>query len=130
MKIVADASAFVAVAMDESSKAWIVRSTEGRVLLAPGSLRFEIGNALVSLVKKRFLDSRAVGAVWKVAASIPVEIMDVDLGRALELATARGLYAYDGYVLQCAVESNSPILTLDRRLARDARKIGLQVSED
>ena len=46
MKIVADTSAFLAVALGEPQGARIVAATAGHDLIAPEALPFEVGNAL------------------------------------------------------------------------------------
>ena len=55
--------------------------------------------------------------------------IDVDLGQALEISDRLGIYAYDAYVLACALNMRSPLLTLDLRLTDTAPLIGVQVLE-
>ena len=55
--------------------------------------------------------------------------IDVDLIRSLELAQRLNLYAYDAYVLACALNSRSPLLTLDRKLAMAASSVGVRTME-
>ena len=55
--------------------------------------------------------------------------VDVDLIRSLELAQRLNLYAYDAYVLACALNSQSPLLTLDRKLAVAASSVGVRILE-
>ncbi|BAP88397.1 PilT protein domain protein [Burkholderiales bacterium GJ-E10] len=43
--------------------------------------------------------------------------VSVDLKQAVELSAELGIYAYDAYVIACAMNQRSPILTLDRGLA-------------
>jgi len=47
IEIVADASAFPAVVLNESDKDWVINKTRGRKIVSPEILPYEIGNALV-----------------------------------------------------------------------------------
>ena len=55
--------------------------------------------------------------------------VDVDLVHSLELAHRLNMYAYDAYVLACALNARSPLLTLDRKLAVAASSVGVRVLE-
>ena len=54
--------------------------------------------------------------------------IDVDPGQSLELSQRLSPYAYDAYVLACALNSRSPLLTLDRKLAA-AAAAGVRIVE-
>ena len=47
MQIVADASAFLAVVLNESDRNWVINKTLGRKIVSPENLPYEIGNALI-----------------------------------------------------------------------------------
>lgn len=51
-----------------------------------------------------------------------MEIVEISITKAVELAGKHNVYAYDAYILQCAVEQNIPLLTLDKELAEIAQK--------
>jgi predicted nucleic acid-binding protein len=61
--------------------------------------------------------------------AIPLETVGIDLERAVDLASAHGLYAYDGYLLEAARTRRAPLLTLDRALRRAAARVGLSIVE-
>ena len=46
---------------------------------------------------------------------------------SLELAAEPALYAYDAYLLTCALQQRAPLLTLDARLVRTASAIGIDL---
>ncbi len=48
---------------------------------------------------------------------------------ALELAATHNLYAYDAYVLTCALSQRAPLLTLDKGQARAAVAAGVRLKE-
>ncbi len=61
--------------------------------------------------------------------TIPVRYFEYPLEQAVELSARLGIYAYDAYLIQCAMQMNSPLLTLDRRLQATAEKIGVKTLE-
>lgn len=52
MEIVADASAFLAVVLNESDRDWVINNTLGSEIVSPEILPYEIGNALIAVRKK------------------------------------------------------------------------------
>ena len=61
--------------------------------------------------------------------AIPIRFLDVDLERAIHVAAELSIYAYDAYLIVCAQQVGAPLLTLDRGLARSARRVGVTVLE-
>jgi predicted nucleic acid-binding protein len=61
--------------------------------------------------------------------SIPIRYLAVDLEKALTIAHANNMYAYDAYFLDCASRHAAPLLTLDRPLKRAAGKTGIHILE-
>lgn len=129
MKVVADSSVFLAVVLDEPERQRIIRAAQGRRLSAPEVLPFEIGNALSAMMKRRLLSPAEATAAWDAATRIPVELRSVDIRAALRMAASRAIYAYDAYFLDCALSSGTPLLTLDRGMARVAQTIGVELLE-
>ncbi len=129
MKCMVDTSAFLAVALDEPEKAWLVEATKGCVLAAPAVLPYEIGNALSAMVKRKSILASEAAAVWDTIARIPIELTDFDVKAALLLAARCGLYAYDAYYLQCAMVTRCPLLTLDRGMKHTARELHITLLE-
>lgn len=107
----------------------LVRATEGASLLGPASLPWEVGNALVAAVRRRRLTGAAALDAWAQFTQVPVQLVEVDGARALELALTHGLYAYDGYVLEAAMSQGSVLLTLDQPLQRAAAAAGVTLLE-
>jgi predicted nucleic acid-binding protein len=58
--------------------------------------------------------------------SIPIRYAIPRLNQAVDLAHRLGIYAYDAYVLECALRFKGPLLTLDRQLIDQAK--GLDVA--
>jgi predicted nucleic acid-binding protein len=53
----------------------------------------------------------------------------VTLRQAVELSARLGVYAYDAYIIACALNHRAPIVTLDAGLAARARELKLEVPE-
>jgi predicted nucleic acid-binding protein len=129
MLIVADTNVFITVVMNEPEKPWVIEVTKSAEAVAPRSLPFEIANALSRLVKRRILSQERAQFAWKAASALPASLRDIDISAALRLACERRMYAYDGFMLQCALECAAPLLTLDMRLRAAARDSGIRVVE-
>lgn len=86
MKIIADTSTFIAVALNEPEKKRIIRLTEGHDLIAPDVLLFEIGNALTAMMKKNALKKEEVARAWEAVQQIPVELRHTDIKSAINIA--------------------------------------------
>ena len=127
MKIVADTSTFLAVALEEAEKNWLIEMTEGKDLVAPPILPYEIANALSSLVRRQNLNGSQVDAVWDVATAIPVKLEPIDIRAALLLAAEYGIYAYDAFFLQCSIMTGFPLLTLDKGMKFVAEKLRIEM---
>jgi predicted nucleic acid-binding protein len=127
--IVIDTSALIAAILDEPEKDRLIEMTEGATLIAPGSHRWELANAFSAMFKRGSLSLKAALAALEVYEGIPIRSIDVNLDRALEIASDLGIYAYDAYMIVCAMDYKAPLLTLDRALARQARSCGVSVPE-
>ncbi len=60
---------------------------------------------------------------------ISLEIVEINLKDAVRLAGKFNIYAYDAYVLQCAIEHRLPLISLDKNLIDIAKREGIQVIE-
>jgi predicted nucleic acid-binding protein len=129
MKIIADTNTFLAVALNEPEKDWLIEATDGHDLMAPPVLPYEIGNALSSLARRKILAKREVAAAWDAATAVPVELAAIEVRAALLLAEHFRIYAYDAYFLQCSLEAKCPLLTLDRGMKRVAKQLDITLLE-
>jgi predicted nucleic acid-binding protein len=128
-RLVIDTSALVAVLASEPERRRLIGCARNATLVAPGSVHWEVGNALVAMVRRGRLDAALLPRAVEVYRRIPLRLIDVDFTAALDLATRLGLYAYDAFVLACAREQRCGLLTLDRQLQRAARGAGVPVVE-
>ena len=129
MEIVIDASALIAVMSEQAEKAELIRLTRGATLIAPPSVHWEIGNALSAMFKRKAIELPAAIKALNAYREIPIRLIDIDLVQALHLSHQLNVYAYDAYILACAVNQRAPLLTLDRGLRERARDLKLDVLE-
>ncbi|GAB6088488.1 type II toxin-antitoxin system VapC family toxin [Spirochaeta dissipatitropha] len=129
MDMVADASAILAVLMNEPEREKIIALTQGCAIAAPGCLQFEIGNALSAMLKRSRISSTDAVAVYHAYMRIPMRELTVDIPAALLMADTFNIYAYDAYYLSCAERYNIPLLTLDAHMAKLAGKRNISVVE-
>jgi predicted nucleic acid-binding protein len=129
MNIVLDTSAIIAVIADEPEKAQLVEMTKGATLVVPPSVKWEIGNAFSAMLKRsRITLDQAVDAI-EVYHSISMETVEINLKEAMRLVGKYNIYAYDAYILQCAIEHRLPLISLDKSLIEIAKRENIQVNE-
>jgi predicted nucleic acid-binding protein len=129
MNLVVDTSVIVAVLVSEPEREKLIGLTKNADLIAPGSVHWEIGNALAAMTKRKRLELDQVTAVLKAYEQIPIRFRDVDLQSAMEIASDHNLYAYDAYVIACAHEHRCAMMTLDGKLAQAAKRAHVSVVE-
>jgi predicted nucleic acid-binding protein len=129
MYLTKDTSALIAVIGNEASKGRIVEITENYSLYAPVSVHWEIGNAFSAMFKRQKIDVEVAKLALNAYQEIPVKFIDVPLEQALELSYSQNIYAYDAYLIQCAQQTSTSLLTLDKGLKTVAKNIGIQVLE-
>jgi predicted nucleic acid-binding protein len=129
VEIVIDTSAILAVIGEQPEKPELVRLARGATLMAPSSVHWEVGNALSAMFKRKAIGLDTALRLLDSYADIPIRLSDVALRQAVELAARLNVYAYDAYLLACAVNQRAPILTLDSGLGARARELELNVLE-
>ena len=129
MKVTIDTSALIAVIGNESTKQEIIEITMGCSLYAPMSVHWEIGNAFSAMFKRKRLGIEQSQKALIAYREIPIKYIDVPLEQTLEISNALGIYAYDAYLIQCAQQTSTSLLTLDRGLKIAAKKMGIHLLE-
>jgi predicted nucleic acid-binding protein len=129
MEYIVDASVIIAVIANEPVKEHLIEITRGVDLLAPASVHWEIGNAFSAMIKRgRISLDQALNAL-EIYRKIPLRLTDVELEKTLSIAEKFSIYAYDAYLLRCAIRYKSPLITLDRKLAKIAQNMNIDVVE-
>jgi len=129
VEIVIDTSAILAVISEQPEKADLVTLTRGGILVAPASVHWEIGNAMSAMFKRKAIGIKDALQMLEAYAAIPIRMAEVGLKQAVELSAKLNVYAYDAYILACAINERALLLTLDGGLRERARELKLDVLE-
>jgi len=129
MDVIVDTSVLIAVIANEPEKPALVALTSGANLIAPGSVHWEIGNAFSAMLRHKRITAAQARQALEIYGGIPIRFVDVDLSRALEIADQLGIYAYDAYLIVCALQHKCALLALDRGLVHSANRAGVEVLE-
>ena len=129
MNYVVDTSIIISVITNEEHKKKLVKLTEGAELTAPSSLHWEIGNAFSAMLMRKRVTLTQILAAIEAYRDIPLRFSDIELDTALELSAKLNVYAYDAYVIGCALKHKYPLLTLDKELIDAAQRAGVAITE-
>ncbi len=129
MDIVIDTSALIAVIVDEPERGKIIEITTGNILIGPGSIPWEIGNAFSAMFKRKRLNFEEAKRGLEIFNSIPLRYIEPDFANAVSISKQTNMYAYDAYFLDCALRQKAPILTLDSRLKETAQNLSIKTLE-
>jgi predicted nucleic acid-binding protein len=127
MKIVSDASSFIAVLLDETERNWVIKKTKSCDVVSPVILPYEIGNALIASYKRKRIDGDEIIKAYSVSKTIKVQLLEIDIINALKIAVRFNIYAYDAYYLECCIENNLPLLSLDKKMRELATILNIEV---
>jgi predicted nucleic acid-binding protein len=127
MDILLDASAIMAVILNEPNKDVVIKLTKGATLLSPEMISYEIGNALISLYKRHKLQEKDVIDAYHNFMKIPIRTLDVDIERALKISCKYNIYAYDAYYLETAKRMKLPLITFDVPMKNIASNMNISV---
>lgn len=129
MDIVADTSVLIAVITNEPERKKLIDLTKGTSLVVPPSVHWEIGNAFSAMLKRGRMTLAQVLQAIKLYRQIPLRLVDVELDEALIIAAQFNLYAYDAYLIRCAIKYNAPLISLDSGLVQIAQQADVRVIE-
>jgi len=81
------------------------------------------------MLKRQRINSDEVLSTWDAVQTIPVELRNIDVRKALKIAAQFNIYAYDAYFLECAVDLQLHLLFLDRYICTAAQKLKIRTSK-
>jgi predicted nucleic acid-binding protein len=126
MTRVVDASAIGAMLFNEEAAVWVQDETFGELLIAPLLFHFELGNLCWKKLRQFPDQAAAMHKNWMSwNGDCPVNTVDTDLGETMELARGHSLTFYDASYLCLAKSRSADLVSLDARLVRAARSLGL-----
>ena len=129
MNVISDTNIFLAVALEEESKEWIIGVTGESSIISPETWPYKVGNALSAMIKRKQLTKAQAIKAQKIINQIPVRLVTANLHESLVLAIEHNIYAYDAYFLNCALTYSYPLITLDKRMKAVALDLGIDVLE-
>ena len=117
--IIIDASAVLALLLNEPTAMMVLDATAGARLISPASLPYEIANALSARVRannhNNMAKEHAITA-YSLYQSMPIQLIPIDNSfhtQVFDMATTQRMYSYDAYLLLLAQMYQAPLLTLD-----------------
>lgn len=129
MELIVDTSVIIAVIANEPEKPALVAATQGFDLVVPLSLHWEIGNAFSAMMRRNRITLQEAEAAIEIYRQIPLRFVDVSLKQSLELSDRLKIYAYDAYLIACALTQGCALVTLDGGLSYAAKAAGVTVVE-
>jgi predicted nucleic acid-binding protein len=121
-RIVADATVIAAAIFGEVEQDQANALLQGRALVAPHLVDYEMTNVALKKLHRGRLDADAVVASLDDYASLAIERHGIDPGAVMALAQRYKLTAYDAAYLWLAERLEAPLATFDAALARAARE--------
>jgi len=128
-RLVVDTSVIIAVILNEATKPILVELTRDVRLIAPRSLPWEMGNAFSAMFKRKRLSVAEATTAFQIYQHLPISLVEVSFETALHLSAQLNIYAYDAYLLACALKYQSPLLSLDKKLVQSAKQLNIAVLE-
>ena len=128
MEILLDASAIIAVIVDEPESDIVINCTKGAVTVSPNIVSFEIANSLTKMMKKGIISNveKMINLI-KIYQRIPIKLVEINLEKSLEIAWNNKIYAYDAFYLETAKRLNLPLLTFDNKMRKIGKEIGITI---
>ncbi len=127
MNMVIDTSAIIASIVRGPERDILAEAASGHVLIAPGFIRWEIGNAFSVMMRQNRIDAGEARRGMEILEKIPLRYVDVDMANVLSIASRLQGVAADAFFLETALRYSAPLLTLDRSLGRAAESLGIEV---
>ncbi len=127
MNMVIDTSAIIASVVRGPERDILAEAASGHVLIAPGFIRWEIGNAFSVMMRQNRIDTGEARRGMEILEKIPLRYVDVDMANVLSIASRLKGVAADAFFLETALRYSAPLLTLDRSLSRAAESLGIGV---
>ncbi|HMM81451.1 MAG TPA: type II toxin-antitoxin system VapC family toxin [Pyrinomonadaceae bacterium] len=112
MKIVVDTSVIIAVIANEPEKPLLIEKTRDFELIAPLSLRWEIGNAFSAMIKRGRITLAQAKTALGIFTSLSIQTVNVEMEKVLEIVDEQKVYAYDAYMKACALSHICPIANI------------------
>lgn len=81
------------------------------------------------MIKRNRISVTDANRVIQQFATIAIRRTPIRMHEAIELAGKYDLYAYDAYVLDCAMQYRTPLLSLDKKMGEISKQLQIQLLE-
>ena len=129
MELTIDTSVIIAVIVNEPQRDTLIALTKGADLLAPPSVHWEVANAFSAMLKRNRITLAQALHATRLYRQIPIRFADVEFKDTLLIAAQFDIYAYDAYLIRCALKYNAPLISLDKSLLQAAQRAGSRIIE-
>jgi predicted nucleic acid-binding protein len=127
MDMILDASAIMAVIVEEPERNRVIQLTKGVKILSPNMVSYEIANGLTKMVKKKVIEKARMLNAYEYYQKILIKQIEIDIKKALEIAWDYKIYAYDACYLESAKRLTLPLLTFDGNMKRVGKELGITI---
>jgi len=121
-----DACAIMAVIVKEPERDLVIKLTQNAVLVSPNMVSYEIANALTKMMRKKVIEKERMINAYNYFTKIPINTVEIDMQKALEIAWNYKIYAYDACYLEAAKRLSLPLLTFDDNMIKAAGELGVE----
>jgi predicted nucleic acid-binding protein len=122
-----DASAIIAVIGEEPDGSKVIEITKGSIIVFPYVVQIEILNALTRMMRKKTITKEGMLKALHSFQQLPIEFMNIDSDRVIEIAWNYKIYAYEACYLEVAQRLNLSLITFDAGMARVGKDMGLTI---
>jgi predicted nucleic acid-binding protein len=120
--LIVDASALGAMIFGEPKAGEMAQGLSEGLLVAPALIWFELASICLKKIKAHpKLENQLIQA-FRLAGNLDIKIVEVDHHEVVQLARTSRLTTYDANYLWLARVLDGRLLTLDRRLLKEAQK--------
>lgn len=125
---VVDSSFFLAYLLPDETVGTVQQffnklKSENIQLIAPSLLIFEVFNGLQTAVMRKRINKTMAKELGKRFLLMPIELIEVDFTKTLQLADKHKLTFYDASYLYLSKSQHTELLTLDKKLKLTQEKI-------
>jgi predicted nucleic acid-binding protein len=118
MRVVVDASAVAAIALDEPDAGELANYLDTQTLVAPTLIDYELANIGVTFARRHPGRRDDALAIVRLALKLRIARVPVPMADVLQLAIRTGLTAYDASYLWLAQSRDAELVSLDKKLMR------------
>ena len=119
---VIDASALAAIVFAEPDGGKVIQEIEDDELVAPTLLPLELANVCLTKMRRYPTQRELLLSNYQMVERMEIRYIALNVVSVLLLAEQRGLTAYDAAYLFLSIQLGAALVTLDKPLAKAARK--------